>query len=66
MRFTIQRLDFDKASAETEKNAERAVTSGIRDADDTSTSDLREDAIAVGIDIGPQFWRSSAPIRYPK
>ena len=48
MRFTIQYLYFVKPSAETEKNVERAVTSGIRDADDTLTSDPREDAIAVG------------------
>jgi hypothetical protein len=37
MRFTIQRLDFGKAPAETEKDIERAVTSGIHDADDTMT-----------------------------
>jgi hypothetical protein len=34
VRFTIQRPDLGKALAETEKDIERAVTAGMRDAAD--------------------------------
>ena len=48
MCFTIQRPDLGKALAETEKDIERAVTSGIRDAADGLKQDLREDVVAAG------------------
>ena len=49
MRFTIQRPDLSKALAETEKDIERAVTSGMRDAADGLKRDLREDVVAAGL-----------------
>ena len=49
MRFTIQRPDFGKAFAETERDIERAVTSGMRDAADGLKLDLREDVVAAGL-----------------
>lgn len=49
MRFTIQRPDLGKALAETEKDIERAVTSGMRDATDGLKQDLREDVVAAGL-----------------
>ncbi|MDO1581465.1 hypothetical protein [Rhizobium oryzicola] len=47
MRFTIQRPDLGKALAETEKDIECAVTSGMRDATDSLKQDLREDVVAA-------------------
>ena len=49
MRFTIQRPDLGKGLAETEKDIERAVTSGMRDAADGLKQDLREDVVAAGL-----------------
>jgi hypothetical protein len=49
MRFTIQRPDLGKALAEAEKDIERAVTSGMRDAADSLKQDLREDVVAAGL-----------------
>ena len=49
MRFTIQRPDFGKAFAETERDIERAVTSGMRDTADGLKLDLREDVVAAGL-----------------
>eukprot|EP01037_Dinobryon_pediforme_P015089 gene15090-15229_t len=49
MRFNIQRPDLGKALAETEKDIERAVTSGMRDAADGLKQDLREDVVAAGL-----------------
>ena len=49
MRFTIQHPDLGKALAETEKDIERAVTSGMRDAADGLKQDLREDVVAAGL-----------------
>ena len=49
MRFTIQRPDLGKALAETEKDIERAVTSGMRDAADGLKQDLREDVVEAGL-----------------
>jgi hypothetical protein len=49
MKFTIQRPDLGKALAETEKDIERAVMSGMRDAADGLTQDLREDVVAAGL-----------------
>lgn len=49
MRFTVQRPSLGKALAETEKDIERAVTSGMRDAADGLKQDLREDVIAAGL-----------------
>jgi hypothetical protein len=49
VRFTIQRPDLGKALAETEKDIERAVTSGMRDAADGLKQDLREDVVAAGL-----------------
>jgi hypothetical protein len=49
MRFTIQRPDLGKMLAETEKDIERAVTSGMCDAADGLKRDLREDIVAVGL-----------------
>jgi hypothetical protein len=49
MRFTIQRPDLSKALAETEKDIERAVTSGMRDATDGLKQDLREDIVGAGL-----------------
>ena len=49
MRFTIQRPDLGKALAEIEKDIERAVTSGMRDAVDGLKQDLREDVVAAGL-----------------
>jgi hypothetical protein len=49
MRFTIQRPDLGQALAETEKDIERAVTSGMRDAADGLKQDLREDVVAAGL-----------------
>lgn len=49
MRFTIQRPDLGKALAKTEKDVERAVTSGMRDTADGLKQDLREDAVAAGL-----------------
>lgn len=49
MYFTIQRPDLGNALAETEKDIERAVTSGMRDAADGLKQDLREDVIAAGL-----------------
>ena len=49
MRFTIQRPDLGKALAETEKDIERAVTSGMREAAYGLKQDLREDVVAAGL-----------------
>jgi hypothetical protein len=49
IKFTIQPPDLDKALAETEKDIERAVTSGMRDATDGLKQDLREDVVAAGL-----------------
>ncbi|MCA4910382.1 MAG: hypothetical protein ING72_08570 [Methylobacterium sp.] len=49
MRFTIQRPDLGTALAETEKDIERAVTSGMRDAADGLKQDLRENVVAAGL-----------------
>ena len=49
MRFTIQRPDLGKALPESEKDIERAVTSGMRDAADGLKQDLREDVVAAGL-----------------
>ncbi|MDH4442136.1 MAG: DUF6441 family protein [Rhizobium sp.] len=49
MKFTIERPDLGKALAETEKDIERAVTWGMRDAADGLKQDLREDVVAAGI-----------------
>lgn len=49
MRFTNQRPDLGKAFAETERDIERAVTSGMRDAADGLKQDLREDVVAAGL-----------------
>jgi hypothetical protein len=49
MRFTIQCPSFGKDLAETEKDIEHAVTSGMRDAGDSLKQDLRVDIIAAGL-----------------
>lgn len=49
MRFIIQRPDLGRTLAETEKDIERAVTSGMRDAADSLKQDLREDVVAAGL-----------------
>jgi hypothetical protein len=49
MRLTIQRPDLGKALAETEKDIERAVKSGMRDAADGLKQDLRENLVAAGL-----------------
>ena len=49
MRVTIQRPDLDKVLAGTEKDIERAVKSGMRDAADGLKQDLREDVVAAGL-----------------
>jgi hypothetical protein len=49
MRFTIQHPDLGKMLAEIEKDIERVVTSGMRDAADGLKRDLREDIVAVGL-----------------
>lgn len=49
MRLTIQPRDLGKALAETEKDIERAVTSGMRDAADGLKQDLRDDVVAAGL-----------------
>lgn len=48
MRFTIKRPDLGKALVEPEKDIERAVTSGMRDAAGGVKHDLREDVVAAG------------------
>ena len=58
MRFSIQRPDLGKAFAETERDIERAVTSGMRDAADGLKQDLREDVVAAGLgERLSQTWR---------
>jgi len=49
MRFSIQHTDISKLLGETEKDIERAVTSGMRDAADGLKQDLREDVVAAGL-----------------
>lgn len=49
MRLSIAIFDLGKALAETEKDIERAVTSGMRDAADGLRQDLREDVVAAGL-----------------
>lgn len=49
MRFTIHRPDLRKTLAGTEKEIERAVTAGMRDAADRLKQDLREDVVAAGL-----------------
>ena len=49
MRFNLERPDLRKAPAETEKDIERAVTSGMRDAADGLKQGLREDVVASGL-----------------
>ncbi len=49
MRLSIAIPDLGKALAETEKDVERAVTSGMRDAADGLKQDLREDVVAAGL-----------------
>ena len=49
MKFTIQRPDLGTALAGTEKQIERAVTSGMREATDGLKQDLREDVVAAGL-----------------
>lgn len=49
MRLSIATPDLGKALAETEKDIERAVTSGMRDAADGLKQDLREDVVAAGL-----------------
>ncbi|MBS9477743.1 DUF6441 family protein [Ancylobacter radicis] len=48
MKFAIKHPDLGKALAETEKDIERAVTSGMRDATAGLKQDLREDVVAAG------------------
>jgi hypothetical protein len=58
MRFAKQRPDLGKALAETEKDIERAITSGMRDATDGLKQDLREDVVAAGLgDRMSRTWR---------
>jgi len=64
MRFTIQRPDLGKALAETEKDIERAVTSGMRDAADGLKQDLREDVIAAG--LGERLYRTWRGKTFPE
>lgn len=49
MRLSIAIPDLGKALAETEKDIERAVTSGMRDAANGLKQDLREDVVAAGL-----------------
>lgn len=49
MRFSIQHIEISKLLGETEKDIERAVTSGMRDAADGLKQDLREDVAAAGL-----------------
>jgi hypothetical protein len=49
MRFTIRRPDLGKAFAGTEKDIERAITAGMRDAADGLKQDLRQDVVAAGL-----------------
>lgn len=49
MRFIIQHPDLRKAPAETRKDIERAVMSGMRDAADGLKQDLRDDVVATGL-----------------
>ena len=49
MRITVQVSDLGKALAETEKDIERAVTSGMREAADGLKLDLRGDVVAAGL-----------------
>lgn len=64
MRFTIQRPDLVKALAETEKDIERAVTSGMRDAADGLKQDLREDVVAAG--LGERLSRTWRGMTFPE
>ncbi len=49
MRFSIQSPDLGKALAAREKEIERAITAGMRDAADGSKPDLREDVVVDGL-----------------
>ena len=49
MRFTLQRPDLGKALAETGKDIERAVTSGMHEAAEGLKQDLRDDVVAAGL-----------------
>jgi Family of unknown function (DUF6441) len=49
VKFTVQCPDFGKALAETEKDIDRAVTSGMREAADGLKQNLREDVVAAGL-----------------
>ena len=64
MRFTFQRPDLGNALAETEKDIERAVSSGMRDAADGLKQDLREDFVAAG--IGERLSRTRRGKTFPE
>ncbi len=49
MKFTIQRPDLGRVLAHTERDIERAVTSGMRDAANGLKQDLRGDVVAAGL-----------------
>ena len=64
MRFTFQRPDLNKALAETEKDIERAVTSGTSDAVDGLKQDLREHVVAAR--LGEQLSRKWRGKTFPR
>ena len=64
MRCKRKLPDLGKALAETEKDIERAVTSGIRDAADGLKQDLREDVVAAG--LGARLSRTWREITFPE
>jgi broad specificity phosphatase PhoE len=64
VRFTIQRPDLGKALAETEKDIERAVTSGMRGAADGLKQDFREDVVAAG--LGERLFRTWRGKTFPE
>lgn len=64
MRFTLQRPDLGKTLAGTEKEVERAVTAGMRQASDGLKTSLRDDVVSAG--LGERLARTWRGTTYPQ
>lgn len=64
MRFTLQRPDFGRTLAGTEKAVERAVTAGMRQAGDGLKTSLRDDVVSAG--LGERLARTWRGTTYPQ
>lgn len=64
MRFTLQRPDFGKMLAGTEKAIERAVTAGMRQASEGLKASLRQNVVSAG--LGDRLARTWRGTTYPE